>query len=596
MSAKYLRMACWLTILLITFSCGKDSGNNSQPPSNTKKIIEFKFEASKNSGVLQQDIVGVISNTTIRLSVPEGTDLKRLVATFQYDGAVVYVENVKQQSGSTANNFTKRIVYTVEAEDGSDIDYTLVWTEVGDDEKELRSFSFLQSLNPGIGADIEMNISGNAITGAAWSETKTLVATFETDAAEVTVGGVKQISGESANDFSKPVVYVLKSKLGNEMHYSVAVTWESQIPHLYITTAGKTPVTSKDDYLNATLTINGKGIYDDYSGTTRIRGRGNSTWGMPKKPYRLKLDTKAKLLGLKSEKDWVLLANYMDPTLMLNAVAMKIGQELNLPYTNHTMPIDVTLNDKYIGNYMFTEQVEISSSRVDIDETNGVLLEIDANFDEDWKFRSKNYAFPVMVKGPDITSDQQLQKIKNDYEQMEDAVASPDFPNNNYLDYIDADALVGFLIVYNLTHNMEINHPKSVYMSKNAGGKYVMGPIWDFDWAYGYEGTGVHFGSYTLPLFSSQLGNGVGRKFFERFLQDPQIKALYKKRWSEFKLTGLGRLYTYIDEYALLIQDSQAANFKIWTNHNGKEFNNQIGRLKEWLKGRVSYIDSELGS
>ena len=79
------------------------------------------------------------------------------------------------------------------------------------------------------------------------------------------------------------------------------------------------PIDSKDNYINATITIEGNDWGEDYTGTTRIRGRGNSTWGMPKKPYRLKLDESTSILGLLPEKDWVLLANYIDPTLMLNS-------------------------------------------------------------------------------------------------------------------------------------------------------------------------------------------------------------------------------------------------------------------------------------
>lgn len=93
--------------------------------------------------------------------------------------------------------------------------------------------------------------------------------------------------------------------------------------------------------------IEANGWGDDYEGTTQIRGRGNSTWEMPKKPYRLKLDKKSVILGLGEERDWILLANYIDPTLMLNAVAFKIGQLLELPFTNHAIPVDLYLNGEY---------------------------------------------------------------------------------------------------------------------------------------------------------------------------------------------------------------------------------------------------------
>ncbi|RYD79642.1 MAG: hypothetical protein EOP53_09330, partial [Sphingobacteriales bacterium] len=105
------------------------------------------------------------------------------------------------------------------------------------------------------------------------------------------------------------------------------------------------------------LKIEGKGTYTDVNTTTSIKGRGNSTWGYAKKPYRLKLDSKTSIFGLPKAKNWVLLANYLDPTLMLNSVALKAGQLLSIPYTNSFVPVDVSINGKYMGCYLFTEQV-----------------------------------------------------------------------------------------------------------------------------------------------------------------------------------------------------------------------------------------------
>jgi len=135
--------------------------------------------------------------------------------------------------------------------------------------------------------------------------------------------------------------------------------------------------------------IDGKGFYENFADSTRIRGRGNTTWSYPKKPYRLKLDNDGTPFGLAKEKDWVLLANYLDPTHLLNPVAMTIGQMLELPFTNHVVPVTVTLNGQYQGVYTFTEQVERSKTRVNIDKKKGALLELDQYFDEDFKFKSE---------------------------------------------------------------------------------------------------------------------------------------------------------------------------------------------------------------
>ena len=91
----------------------------------------------------------------------------------------------------------------------------------------------------------------------------------------------------------------------------------SKLPVVYINTENGAPIVSKEDYINAQLIIQGNETYNSdtttlYNGVTEIRGRGNSTWGQPKKPYKLKLDKKTDVFGMGKNKHWVLLANYMD--------------------------------------------------------------------------------------------------------------------------------------------------------------------------------------------------------------------------------------------------------------------------------------------
>ena len=478
-------------------------------------------------------------------------------------------------------------------------------------EIEITSFSFLKANNESLTQDYIAVITNNVIEVTINSSTKNLIATFETNASKVAINGVVQISGVTITDFSKPSISITISENNVNVLYDLRISWiepepVSLIPHIKIYTDENAQINSKDVYINASveITANGWEGTEDYTGRTRIRGRGNSTWGFPKKPFRLKLDEDASILGLAKEKDWVLLANYLDPTLMLNAVAFKIGNLLELPYTNHAIPVDVTINGNYAGSYMLTEQVERSKSRVNIHKEKGVLLELDINYDEDYQFVSNNYKLPVMVKDPDLADDfsqedaeKMFDKIKSDFQQLEDAIASKEFPNSNYKDYIDVESLAKYLIVYNLTHNMEINHPKSTYMYKDETGKYFMGPIWDFDWAFNYEGTYVHFGSYNNPLFGTLGSNSTGYTFFTRIMEDPEVKELYKTIWNKFSAESMDALLEYIDFYSSYLVESQSNDYQTWSKKvsdypGTSNYANKISQLKNWLKGRATYIDN----
>lgn len=495
--------------LLIAFisvfaACKKDAPSISL--STEKELLTFRLEAASNAG-LETAVVAEVGESEIEFQVPAGTALNGLVATFTFKGEKVLIGNTEQQSGETANDFSKAITYVVYAEDGSTRNYKV------------------------------------------------------------------------------------EASVAEEPQAAMAVA------RISIQTDGGVPVLTKD-YLDGDIKVEAIGDYAAFEASTRIKGRGNSTWGYDKKPYKIKLDKKASLLGFKEAREFVLLANYLDGTLMLNAVAMKAGQLIGLPYTNTIVPVDLTINGVYMGSYSLTEQVEVHENRVAVKD-GGVLLELDTYFDEPFKFSSSGYNLPVMVKYPaleDYSSSEanaELEKIQSEFEAMEQLVKDTSFPGNNYQDKIDRESLVKYLIIYNLTDNEEINHPKSIYMHKAKGGKYTMGPLWDFDWAYGYEQGNKHFDSFSHPLFWSNRPSS-GNAFFTRLLQDPDIRGLYRQRWNEFRSDHLPKLLTYVTEYAETISESQQRDYSLWKRGNG--FAQDVAKLRAWLENRAGYIDSYTAS
>lgn len=468
-------------------------------------------------------------------------------------------------------------------------------------QPELFSFVFGTAENTFLYQNISGAIQDKSILLNVPYKSRKLVASFTTSAENtVTVDGVEQVSGVTVNDFTNPVTYTVTTPENESAQYNVKVIWNTGLPEITINTVNAEPIVSKDEYLRAYVQINGKGFYDNFADSTRVRGRGNSTWGMPKKPYRLKLDNDGTPFGLAPEKDWVLLANYIDPTHLLNPVALTIGQMFGLPFTNHAVPVALTINGKFQGVYTFTEQVERSKTRVNIDKKKGALLELDRYFDEDYQFKSGHYDLPVMVKDPDILDDFKTEeeriavfdKIKSDFAALENALVDPNFPNNNYKDLIDIESVVKFMLVFDITNNMELNHPKSTYMHKDDGKKYFMGPIWDFDWAYGYEESGKHFGTYSSPLLKPM---GTGYNFFSRFFEDPEIKAMYKATWNEFKQNDFQKLIEYIDINAENIKTYQILDRAVWGNGTS-DYPRKIEEFKTWMNNRAGFIDAKVAS
>ena len=574
-------------ILVLLSACEKDDSFSS-----TKQLLQFSIRADLNPGAISETVEGVIQEHVISLPLDKYDNLNALVATFQFNGKRVTMGGKEQVSGVTSNNYSQSLSLVVEAEDGSEIPYTIKM--VLKDTDVFSGFRFSKNRNPALSTDAACVISANKVLSAATFPVTKLIPEFTTHAVEVTVDGVKQTSGVTENDFRTPQTYRFTMRNGESYEYIVALDFlYNAVPQFAITLEDPsiTEIPDKENYLTATLTVDGKGVYADYTGKTEIRGRGNSTWGYPKKPYRLKLDKKSEICGLGKAKNFVLLANHIDPTLMLNSVAFKIGRLLDLPFTNHAIPVDVVLNGKYKGSYLLTEQVEVKENRVDLDEANSIMWELDSYFDEDWQFKSTAFNLPVMVKDPDMKSQTQFDDWKNDFNEFATQFAKEPLEGNSYVDKIDIESVVKYLIVFNLTHNMEINHPKSIFMHKEGQGKYVMGPIWDFDWAYDYEKTYKHFGNYNRSLFSNAM-NGTGTAFFQRFLRDSRVKALYKQHWQSFKANQLEALLHYVDSYATVLKPSVTKNSELW--ENTRSFETKVAELKKWLKNRANYIDQEV--
>lgn len=373
-------------------------------------------------------------------------------------------------------------------------------------------------------------------------------------------------------------------------------------------------VVDKINYLPAKITVKPNG----YPGMAElndiafnIRGRGNSTMSFPKKPYRLKFAKKTELSSeMKKAKNYALIANYIDNSLMRNTTAFMIASLLEMPYTNHSIPCNVYFNNRYVGSYMLTEKVGLNAGHIDdIDETQGIFLEMDSYFDEPYKFRSECYNLPMMIKDPDfdelkdngdITSQTEyLQSWKEDWNKAERILAGKD--QGNIWDYIDLNSLVDYLLVYNVCNNAEISHPKSNYIHKRSrqpGEKYKFGSVWDFDWAFTYYDNGEGSGLYNNNMFDGGRRKSTGSVFYRALIQTPGFNEAYRQRWDYFKSTLYPQLIKQMDEYADVLEPSALENWKTWTinlvnpDPTKNNFRNGYDALKTWLAKRVDYLDS----
>lgn len=454
-------------------------------------------------------------------------------------------------------------------------------------EKEFNSTSVLESIA------LEKTNDGFSISSALISSPK-LILSFDSNGSRITVDEVEQVSGKTMNDFSKPLVYKVDNGHGKTVEYKVDIKY-SGLPVLFIETAGHAAIPSKHyDWLADTrLTLYKPDWSIDYEGTSGIRGRGNSTWGYPKKPYALKLDSKAEILGMPKHKRWVLLANWLDRTLLRNHVAFKISTLTDLAYTPRGQFVEVYLNGNHNGCYLLCEHIKVDKNRVNVDELeddmtdSGYIMELDSYFDEVNKFRSAYYDLPYMFKDPDEVNEAQFAFIENYVNNMEESlIDDARFATREYADYIDIDSFIDFWFVQELTGNPETKHPKSTYMHKNTGGKLTMGPVWDFDWE-----------TFT-PKNQFRTADKI---YYERLFQDPVFKARAKERWERL-LPSFREIPQFIQEEADRIRNSESMNHIMWpvTSNVNKDidlsFEDAVAKMKKSYSDKLEWMNDSISS
>ena len=386
---------------------------------------------------------------------------------------------------------------------------------------------------------------------------------------------------------------------------NVSVSWPTDtasVPRVYINTDAGILPPDKDTYLSASIEIDGAGVFPDFSDSVNIKGRGNTSWAgqYGKSPYRLKFDESKKPFGLTKGKSWVLLANRQTGSMLSNAVAMKIAAMVETAGANRIIPVELYINGDYRGSYNFTQHVGLSNNSIDLDdETNAALLELDTYYDEDFKFMDENFDLPVNIKDPDLMEDyenpwEQFDLIQEDFNNFTKLVNSgtDDFDGS-----VDETMLARFLLVNELVQNLEIGHPKSTFLYKedvlSPSSKYIFGPVWDFDWAFGYEKNSNYCTTDPTYDFFPGLIMGKGYDFFNNLRYNSElVKRAYYKEWTEFMDGQLQELLDYVETYYQYANSSFLNNYTMW--YDGNNYNTVKNNTVNWLNKRANHIFENL--
>ncbi|MFT5452103.1 MAG: spore coat protein CotH [Enterobacterales bacterium] len=467
----------------------------------------------------------------------------------------------------------------------------------------LTGFSYLVSENPDLSEDIVLNINGAVISGRVTTNVaiNQLVASFEHNGSQVTVGNVTQVSNTTANDFTDFVTYTVNASDGQQTSYQVDLTKFTGLPIIYLSTDGLAPIDSKDDYVTGNVSVDGGRNYtSSQSIPMEIRGRGNSTWFThPKKPFQMKLNDKSEMLDMPEDKKWLFLAEYSDKTMLRNTIAFEMGHISSLDWTPKSEFAEVYINDQYNGTYNITEKVEEGDNRLLLGDT-GYLLEIDQldRLDaDDVYFYTNN--FLVNIKEPDVVSDSSEHVYITDLvNRFENALFGPNYQTTayGYTRYIDIDSFIDWYLISEITKNVDSKFFSSIYFNVIPGEKIKMGPLWDFDLSFG-----------NVDYADSRYAEGFWVKdnpWFNRLFMDPAFVEKVKVRFDYFR-NNQNLILDKIDTYAEQLKWAQRENDQkwqtlgmyVWPNPIVLDtYEEEVVHLKSWYNRRMDWLETALNN
>lgn len=467
-----------------------------------------------------------------------------------------------------------------------------------------------------IACDIQEGADSGIIHGILPAGTKPFInVRWTTKKGVLWVDGIR-LSSKKPLDSSSVSQIVAVDAQGKTRLYRLDIR-EAAIPTIYIETENSAPILTKTDWVKGKVSIVGGSTSWSKplkASGMKVRGRGNSTWGMAKKPYRFTLDEAAPVLGLPKAKKWVLLANYSDKSLLRNFVAFSVASTLDgLEYPVHQYPVNLYLNGEYEGIYGLGEQVETGAGRVSIEKPDdspetSFFIEVNMRIDSETEkgvlgkdFFMSPSGLKLEYKTPDtdVVSDIQRKNIAAFIAEAEKAILA----GEGYERYIDVDSFIDWLIMEELFKNQDSIFLSSVYLNRQKGGKLTLGPVWDFDLAAGNSDYGAIGQQPTkdpegwFPLYS---------EWFSGLYRDRVFRQAVALRWSTLRAKLEQKTFEAIEEYTALLSEVQEDNFRrwpimgvyVWPNPPelvaAATYEAQVEALAAWFRARFLWMDGAM--
>lgn len=386
----------------------------------------------------------------------------------------------------------------------------------------------------------------------------------------------------------------------------VLALWASQLaaaradyglPTVHLSTAGGEDITTRAWHADTRVRLvaaDGHTLLDDHHAA--VRGRGHSSLSKPKTPFALKLSRAASLLGLPRGRRWVLLANFMDHSLLRNRLALAVAREASSEWTPRGHSVWVVQNGRPMGCYLLTQQIEAGPNAVQVARRGGFLVEMDAYPSRRYSFYTPLRRLPVHVKSPRRPTRRQRAHIEAHLAATERALYA-ERPNLATLDSLLAlDSFVDYYLVQELCQNAECNGPRSTYLFLARDHRLHAGPAWDFDLAFidvGLDAGGdlrpARFARPDVRALTVDSLYADRAAWFPRLLALPAFRQQLRRRWQSLE-PRFAALADSLTLWASIVAPAAEEDQKQWGAKDPARFDTYTGFRASMEHLRHTYL------
>lgn len=358
------------------------------------------------------------------------------------------------------------------------------------------------------------------------------------------------------------------------------------------TMAGK-KINSKINYVTAMYEA------EEFSGSCKIRGHGNTTWQtreLYKRPYLLKLNKSAPLFGMKQSKKWILMANTADKTSLRNEYAYFLAKNVwnRMKWTPDARFAAVFINGKFNGLYQVTEKVE--HEKLSLPE-GSFLATVNSRLNKEWNFRTQR-GTKISIR-MEQKSEAEYKKMEQIIQNAEDVIFSPDFKSaeKGWQSVIDEDSFVDWYLINEFTKNHDAKFQASCYFYYDSQTKKIfMGPLWDMD---------ISCGNINYDGCQDPEGFWVNKdQWYKRLFEDEYFAEKVAERWNETKQKLISS-FDWLENESKNVKPFVMLNDSVWHNlgrrqwphapgwKNRKTYESEVDYMTDFLKKRAQWMSNE---